>query len=122
MDILPDADLLGKTVGDLQENITFAGNAIKGTLKYVTGYTGFDSSDPELQSGNYIALHFTVPNWHDAQITVTVTNPVMLDSDGVVILRIRDKDTQTITVVASAEGYSSVTKVYTLDQLTCNQV
>lgn len=122
MDILPDADLLGKTVGDLQENITFDGNAIKGTLKYVTGYTGFDSSDPELQSGNYIALHFTVPSWHDAQITVTVTNPVVLDSDGVVILRIRDKDTQTITVVASAEGYSSVTKVYTLDQLTCNQV
>lgn len=50
---------------------------------------------------------------------MTVTNPVTLDPDGIVVLRIADKATQTITVVASKEGYESVTKVFTLTGLTC---
>ena len=92
--------------------------AITGTLKYVTGYTGFDGSHPELQEGNFIVLkcESTV---EDVTFTVTVTNPVTLDPDGIVILRIADKATQTITVVASKEGYESVTKVYALTGLTC---
>lgn len=92
-------------------------NNITGTLKYVSDYTGF-SSDVSLQSGNFIALHAEVPELPEAIIDVTVTNPVTLDEDGDVVLRIRDKDSQTITVVASAEGYESVTKVYSLAGLT----
>ena len=94
-------------------------NAISGTLKYVDDYTGF-SGDVSLQSGNYIALHFSVPEVDDVTITVTVTNPVVLDEDGIAVLRIADKSSQTITVVASKDGYESVTKVLTLSGLTCN--
>lgn len=109
-------DLFGKTVSDLQTSVRVNDTRIVGKLKYVTDYEGF-SGDPELQSGNYIALHFEadVP---DATITVKVTNPVTLDDDGDVVLRIADKSTQTITVVASADGYESVTKVYDLSRLT----
>lgn len=34
-----------------------AGDAITGTINYVTGYTEF-SGDPALQEGNFIALNF----------------------------------------------------------------
>lgn len=50
--------MLGKLAEELQEDIEVTSNSISGTLHYVTGYTGF-SSDPELQSGNYLALKFT---------------------------------------------------------------
>ena len=85
-------------------------------------YTGF-SGDPEEQSGNYLALHFEVPEAEDATITVelingTVGHPVTLDSDGLIIIRITDKNTQIVEVVASLEGYESVTKRYSLAGLT----
>ena len=93
-------------------------NSIRGTLKHVSDYTGF-SSDPALSSGNYIVIHAEVPDEEDVTITVKVTNPVTLDSDGIAILRIADKNSQTITVVASKDGYDSVTKVFRLNDLVC---
>lgn len=54
----------------------------------------------------------------DAAISVKVTNPVVLNDDGIAVLRIADKDSQTITVVASKSGLESVTKVYSLSGLT----
>ena len=114
----PSEDLFGKTVGDLQENVVIGKSGITGTLKYVSDYTGF-SSDPALQSGNYIVIHAEVPDEDDVTITVKVTNPVTLDDDGIAVLRIADKSSQTITVVASKEGYESVTKVYSLNGLEC---
>lgn len=90
-----------------------------GTLKYVDDYTGF-SGNPELQSGNYLAVHFEVPGVdpEDVTITVTVTNPSVLDPDGDIVLRIADKDQQTITVVAEYDG-QTVEKEYDLTGLTC---
>lgn len=85
-------------------------------MKYVDDYTGF-SSIVEEQSGNYLALHAEVPELPEATISVKVTNPVTLDADGDVVLRIADKSTQTVTVVASADGYDSVTKVFSLTGL-----
>jgi len=113
VDIADDADLLGKYVGDLQEDIVINNHSIEGKLLYVTGYTGFDS---ELQSGNYLALHCTCSD-PGATITVTLTNPAVLDEDGIIVLYIRDKDTQTVKVVASKEGYKSVTKTFKLSDL-----
>lgn len=112
-------DLFGKTVSDLQSNVVINDDTITGTLNYIDEYTGF-SSDEALTSGNYIALHANVPGVDNAVITVKVTNPVKLDEDGVVVLRIADKSSQTITVVASKEGYSPISKVYSLDRLICN--
>lgn len=110
-------DLFGKTVSDLQSNVAIGDSAITGTLKYVADYSSAFGGD--LSSGNYIAIHAEVPGVDGVTITVKVTNPVTLDEDGIAVLRIADKSTQTITVVASKEGCESVTKVYTLTGLTC---
>ena len=117
-DIEDSIDLLGKVASDLQENVAAEGNAISGTLKYVADYTGF-SGDHSLQSGNFIALHAEVPGVDDAVITVKVTNEVELDEDGIAVLRIADKSSQTIKVVASKDGFKSVTKTYDLTGLIC---
>ena len=115
--IASDEDLFGLTVDDLQENIVISGNAITGTLKYVDDYsTAFSGEEA---SGNYLAIHAEVPGVEGVTLTVTVTNPSTLDEDGICVCRIRDKSTQTITVVASKEGYESVSKVFTLTGLTC---
>ena len=109
-------DLFGKVAADLQSNVAVTGTNITGHLNYVSDYTGF-SSKVEEQSGNYLAVHAEA-NVEGATITVKVTKPVTLDPDGDVVLRIADKSTQTVTVVASKEGYDSVTKVYNLTGLT----
>lgn len=111
-------DLFGKSVEDLQSDVLVSSSSIRGTLKYISDYAGF-SSDPSLQSGNYIAIHAEVPGVDGVTITVKVTDPVTLDEDGTVVLRIADKDSQTITVVASKSGYESVTKEFRLNRLNC---
>lgn len=113
-----NADLFGKEASDLQSGIVVSGSAITGTLKYVADYSSAFGGD--LASGNYIALHCEVPGVDDATITVTVTNPVVLDTDGNIVCRIADKSTQTITVVAAKSGFKSVTKVFSLKGLTVN--
>ena len=50
-----EANLFGKTVDSLQENVVVGESEITGTLKHVTGYTGFSSNTSE-QEGNYLAL------------------------------------------------------------------
>lgn len=113
------ANLFGKTVSDLQENMNVLDNGkITGTLKYVDDYTEF-SSDPSLQSGNYLVIHADVVGVPNATISVKVTNPVELDEDRTIVLHIADKDSQTVTVVASAEGYATTTKVFDLKNLVC---
>lgn len=67
-----------------------------------------------------MAIHCEA-NVPGATIVVTVTNPVTLDPDGDIVLKIRDKSTQTVKVVASKDGYSSVTKVFGLTGLTCEE-
>ena len=121
-DIDDSVDLFGKSVSDLQENIVVGTSGIAGTLKYVADYSSAFGGD--LASGNYLALHFSTPGVEDSTITVEVVNgvsgPVTLDPDGINIARIADKSTQTIRVVASKDGYESVTKVYSLTGLTLN--
>lgn len=102
-------NVLGKVVGDLQEDVEVLegvkDRVIAGTLKYVTGYTGF-SGDVERQKGNYIVLHFAYDttaypvgkvelNVNDQGVPAVVT----LDADMILVARIVDKDVQTLTVV-----------------------
>ena len=114
-----DVDLLGLIPDDLQEDIEITNNAISGTLKYVTDYTGF-SGDVSEQSGNYLALKVTA--LAGASITVelingTVGHPVTLDSDGMIVLKIADVDTQSIEVVAT-KGNISEKQSFTISGLT----
>ena len=113
-------NVLGKLVSDLQTGVSVAANAITGTLKYVTGYTGF-SSDPSLQDGNFLALKFATSK--PATVTVEIvggtSGPVALDADMNWVGRIANKDTQTIRVIATAGG-NTITKNYSLTGLVCN--
>lgn len=114
-----DVDLLGKEADDLQEDVEVANGAITGTLKYVTGYTGF-SGDVSEQSGNYLAIKVTAVE--GATITVelingTVGHPVTLDEDGMIVIRIADKTTQSVEVVATKDSLSE-TQRFSLTGLT----
>lgn len=116
-----NTDLFGKTASDLQTGIVVGDTGIEGTLKYVADYSSAYGAGED--SGNYIVLHYgtNVP----ATITVEVVNgvhgPVTLDEDGIAILRIADKSTQTIQVVASADGFETLTKTFSLTGLTCRE-
>lgn len=91
--VASDEDLFGKVISDLQENIIISDDEITGTLKYVTDYTGF-SSKVEEQSGNYLVIHNETNN--DEPIFVEVvggtSGPTQLDSDGIIILRIANRE------------------------------
>lgn len=121
VDINPSEDLFGKVVSDLQKNIDIGTKGITGTLHYIDDYSAAFSGDEA--SGNYLALHCEVPDEDDVTITVEVVNgfhgPVTLDPDGLIVLRIADKSSQKVKVVASKEGYESVTKILSLHRLVC---
>lgn len=94
---------------------------ITGTLKYVTGFTGF-SGDAEKQSGNYLALSFEADD--DATVTVTFGNaqttpsPTVLEpGDRDCVFRISDKSKQTISVKVEKDEHV-IEKTYGLSGLT----
>ena len=120
-DIAAATDLLGKSVTDLQSDVAIGEYGISGTLKYVTGYTGF-SGDTNEQKGNYIALHFAVTDHSTAAIRVKLTNGnnpdfVTLDSDGILIARVQSAE-QEIIVETSLAGYKTAIKRIALNGLT----
>jgi len=116
------SSVLGKLVSALQKDIEFTGSKITGTLKYVTGYTGY-SSDPKLQSGNYLAVHASVPDVDDVTITVYLTGAlvrqtVTLDEDGILVIRVADNVHQRVTFTATKEGEVPYSVTYLLSGLT----
>lgn len=109
-------DLWGLDCDDLQSDIAVGADAITGTLKYIADYSSAFSGD--LASGNYIALKIEVPNVEGVTIQAGADNLSTLDEDGIIVIRIADKSSQTVKVVASADGYEDVTKEYDLTGLT----
>ena len=110
--------MFGKTVNSLQTGVHVSDSAITGTLHYVTGYTDF-SSVVEEQSGNYLALKIGA----DPGTTTTVEiiggtkGPVTLDEDMNIVLLIKNKDTQSISVTTT-DGDITTKKTYSLKNLT----
>ena len=119
VDVASDTDLLGKVIGDLQEDVVvdeFHGK-VTGTLNYVTGYTGF-SGDPEEQEGNYLVLHASVPDVTGYTITVKSSRmTVTLDSDGILVYRYRADGGNKLVYTASKEGNLSVTRTLDIGSL-----
>lgn len=113
-----EAVLFGKTVNDLQSDIVIGDDQITGTLHYVEDYLDF-SSEPNQQSGNYLALKFSAPE--GAKTTVEVLGgtkgPVTLDEDMNIVLLIADEESQSVEVTVT-KGEDSVTKTYGLTGLT----
>lgn len=104
----------------MQEDIEVTDKAITGTLKAVTGYTGF-SGDAGEQSGNYLALYIEVPDVDDATITAQliggVHGPVTLDSDGLLVVRVTST-TQKVKITASKDGMATVERTFSLSGVT----
>ena len=117
-DISGETDLLGKSVTDLQEDITVSDDAITGTLKFATGYTGF-SGDENLQSGNYIVLHAEADRGAviSAEVIGGYFGPVTLDTDGILIARI-ESTSQSIRFVGMKAGKITAVKTLSLSDVT----
>lgn len=103
-----DVDLLGKHANDLMTSFVVdeGTDTIIATLPYVEGYTGF-SSLVEEQEGNYLVFK-TITGLKDATIKIKAqSKTVTLDEDGILILRIREKNPNiTITVKNTTESLS----------------
>lgn len=113
-------DLLGLTVDDLQSDVVVGKKAITGTLKKVTGYTGFSGKVDE-QNGNYIALHCEVPDTENVTIKAMLiggySGEVTLDEDGIIVFKVANT-AQKVQIKAIKTGYETVTKVFNLTGLT----
>jgi len=75
------------------------------------------------QSGNYLVVHAAVPDVDGVTITSQVEDGervVTLDSDGILILRVKSEDvlTKHLIFTASKSGCRSVTKKWLLNGLT----
>lgn len=116
----------GKKVSDLQDDVVINTNRkITGTLHYVTEYTGFNSSEPTEQEGNYLALDFA-DNWLGETDPTTFTvelkggtkGPVTLtELDAFCVFRVTNPNTQSIKVV-STDSTGTTTVEYSLKGLT----
>lgn len=116
VNVASDTDLLGKVIGDLQENVSIRDGVISGRIKYVNDFTGF-SGETEEQSGHYLVLHASVPNVENVTISFTGTkSPVTLDADGIIIYRVT-KASKPVVFTASKDGLPTVTKVLNLKGL-----
>lgn len=106
------------------DGVTINDNTITGTLKYVTGYTEFNPSEPDEQEGNYLALDFA-DSFTDGTVTsIQVTHTggeqksVTLNSgDSYYVLRVVDpNDVITATPTGSGELQSrTLTLAVTLE-------
>lgn len=100
-------DLFGKNCEDLQEDIAVANGAITGTLKYVTGYTGFSGKAKE-QKGNFIAIKVTNSSADEiyAGIAPSVSGKelVKLEADGIIVIQVNDHENQEIRVEVVKNG------------------
>lgn len=120
-DIAADTDLLGKVVSDLQSGIEVSeDNKITGTLKFVTGYTGF-SGDASEQSGNYLAVHATAEEGAviKAELIGGLHGEVTLDEDGILIVRITS-NLQALKFSATTSAGTQTT-IYDLSGLTLEE-
>lgn len=111
----PTTDLLGKNASELQNGVRINElNEIRGTLKYVKNYSGFDTG----AEGNFVGLHFDVEDGATTTVEIVggTSGPVTLESDGLWVGKIANKK-QTIRVITTKGGYTT-TKVYSLKYIT----
>lgn len=116
-------ELFGKKVNTLQTRVRVSDNAISGTLKYVEGYTGF-SGDPDLQSGNFIALKFSNIDERATSVKVGLDPSagsglveILNDPDKNGVFRISNKNNQNFKVVIT-DGTHTRTQTFDLATLT----
>lgn len=98
----------------MQTNVAVGSNhSITGTSHYVTDYTGF-SSRVEEQSGNYLAVKATAVD--GATIVFNGLSDVTLDSDGMIVIRLRD-GVESLRFTATKDDVTQVVE-YSIRNLT----
>ena len=108
---VPTETIKGKAVSALQEDVIVNDKFIKGTLHYVTGYTGFSEVTAE-QSGNYLALKFEASTGATTKVQLSGQSEVTLDSDMNCVLRVTSKDQK--LKVTTTLGDDTVVKTFSL--------
>lgn len=113
-----ETNLFGRKVKTMQTGITISGNAITGTLKYIS--SGAIAQD--WGAGNFICLK--IPDADVTNMTVKVgLNPsqgsglVALDADKNGVFKVTDKDTQKF-VVLQQDGVKTKLQEFDLSGLT----
>ena len=91
--------------------------AISGTLKYVSGYTGF-SGDASEQSGHYLCIHAEAEENSTIKVELLggLHGEQTLDEDGLLIARITDPEHQSLKYTATKGGDTEV-RYYSLHDL-----
>lgn len=120
--VSPGTDLYGFQANKLQSDVVIGRESITGTLKYVTGYTGFDSAHPDEQKGNFLALSLKAAEGVEIKtklINGNHSNYIKV-TDGFCVYHIGNKATQKVEVVYTKDGLS-ITKTYDLSGLDCQQ-
>lgn len=101
---------MGKTVSELIgiDIEVYADGSVAGTLKNVTDFTEFNSTDVNEQSGHYFPLHLTQTGTKMTLKTNGVAKPGKenMDFDPDIIFRVADKDT---TFTIEVDGKEVVT-------------
>ena len=94
---------------------------ISGTLYNVTGFTAY-SEDVADQDGNFMILKIEA-NPSDADIVYQVINgqsegsQVPPDANGIAVIKVADAENEQLKVIASKNGYETLTYVYSLTGL-----
>lgn len=122
VDVAAAEDLLGKVIGDLQENVVVGSHYVTGTLFFVDDYTGF-SGDPALQEGHYLVTHASVPDVNGVTISVSLSmreGSKNLDADGILVTRLTEEhmgQNVKLTWTAKKEGYPDYSVTLNLTKL-----
>lgn len=113
--------LFGVKVADMQTNIVISGNAITGTLKYLSGSNAITDMWGE---GNFLCLKFPDADIENSTVKVGLepsagSGLVELDPDKNGVFKITDKLRQKFVVQITKDG-ETVVQRYDLSGLTCN--
>lgn len=108
-------------VADMQTNIVISGNAITGTLKYLSGSNAITDMWGE---GNFLCLKFPTADIENSTVKVGLepsagSGLVELDPDKNGVFKITDKLRQKFVVQITKDG-ETVVQRYDLSGLTCN--
>ena len=119
-DISDSTELFDRVASDLQEDVTISNGIVAGNLKYIANFSSAYGAGED--SGNYLVLHFSTGSVSGATIKAKLFGGehgwVTLDPDGILISRITDKNSQTLTVVANKTGYEQAVMRLSLKGLT----
>lgn len=119
-----ESDLWGTPASDLQSGITVKDGAIFGTLKY------YDDEGATIVhdwgAGNFLCLKFNASDWTAyTSVKVGLVNSagtglveIITDPDKSAMLKIANKNTQMVEIVAT-DGTYTRTQTYSLRNLVC---